>query len=367
MKRKGKIALEDHKMSKLQLILCFSVFILMLIILLIFANSANRSIIPIAIVFIPLVCLVFAFLMREPASAGWLKTLEISLRGFSLKLERNEQHPHEIVQFTPKGARPPTTKEAASLHDQGNEEYHKGNFIKAAGLYKKAFETDPTYWPVRINQAMSLKEAGKYDSALSILRSVKETCKENTYIVQAYINTGDCFVYKSLNCSDLKTAFRWRRAAYDNYQVAYVKEPASIIPVYHLWFGALVAEERAEALKLARIIEMHDGYYELTSEARNYFEKHYKEASDVNMEELIMNWRKLVIAVMVAFVALNLSILLFAGAHGGSLFEIMLDISGVMNGNALRPTVINYDKDEGNNARRLCKDRPVCLPLSTNI
>ena len=30
-----------------------------------------------------------------------------------------------------------------SLKDQGNDEYKKGNFLKAAGLYSKAIRQDP--------------------------------------------------------------------------------------------------------------------------------------------------------------------------------------------------------------------------------
>ena len=238
------------------------------------------------------------------------------------------------MQVTPREERPPTTKEATCLHDQGNEEFHKGNFTKAARLYKEAFEKDPTYWPARINYAKAMEKSGKIDHALSVLQSIKETCEENRYIVVTYINMGDCWVYKSVNCSDRKQAFKYRRAAYDNYQAAHVRDRASILPLYHLWFGALVAEERAEAMKLAREIKTHDGYYELTSEARKYFEKCYKETSDVNMEELIVSWRKLVIAVMVAFVALNSLILLFAGDHSDSLFGVVIATGGVLIGNS---------------------------------
>ncbi|MET0650171.1 MAG: tetratricopeptide repeat protein [Pyrinomonadaceae bacterium] len=316
--------------SNLQLFLCFAVFILMLITLVIFVRSVNSS--TVSIISMSLICVVFAILIREPVSAAWLKKLELSFLGIRFTLERGEKQPHEMVHVTPRKGRPATTREANDLHDRGNAEFFKGNYLKAGRLFGKAFGKDSNYWPARVNQALALEKAGRYDESLSVLQSIKETCAENKYLAQAYINAGDCLIHKSAGCADAEESRTLREAAYESYRKAHAVEPASALALYHLWFGALATERHTEARKLARMIETHAQRCDLTTESLDYFERYSKQTGSPVAEELVMNRKKLLAAAVLAVVFFVAAIVL-AGGYGDALSVDALAKCGILNGN----------------------------------
>src|SRR2546421_9729879 len=98
-------------------------------------------------------------------------------------------------------------------------------------------------------------------------QSVKENAGDSKYVAQAYINTGDCLMYKSVDCSNPEMIRSLKEAAYENYRMAYVKDQGSIVSAYYLWFGALITKRQAEASNLAQVIATHDHRCELTSDA----------------------------------------------------------------------------------------------------
>lgn len=322
----------EHKnrgSSNLQLILCFAVFTLMLLALTIFTLGDNSS--TATIIYTPLICVVFAFLMREPDSAAWLRSLELSFFPFRFKIERDEKSPHEMVHVTPKAERPATTPKTSSLHDRGNAEFFKGNYPKAARLFHNAFRADPSYWPARVNESLALEKAKRYDDALSVLQSIKAKCKEKKFLTQAHINSGDCLVCKSIDCPDPREAGGLRQAAYESYRKAHTLEPDSIVPLFHLWFGALMVGRRAASRKLARRIATHARRRELTPEAVEYFEKYSKLTGIPVVEELVMN-RKRVFAAVVLTAALVVAALSLVGYNADASLGTALAKSGILNG-----------------------------------
>lgn len=322
----------EHKnrgASNLQPALCFVVFILMLIALTIAVLNDNAS--TAMTIYLSLVCIVFALLIRAPDSAAWLRSLELSLFPFRFKLERDEKHPNEMVQVTPKEWRPLTIPEATSLHDRGNEEFFDGEYLKAAQSFSDASQADPNYWPARVNESLALVMAQKYDLALTVLQLIKETCKENKFLTQAYLNSGDCYIFMSMSCPDPRESSDLRQAAYWSYRKAHTLEPGSILPLFYLWFGAMVTGRYAESRKLSRRIATHTRRLELSPEYIEYFEKYSGLTGIPVVEELVMNRKKLLTAVVLT-AALVIVVLYIVAGYADANIGTALAKGGVLNG-----------------------------------
>lgn len=173
--------------------------------------------------------------------------------------------------------------------------------------------------------------AKRYDEALAVLQSIKETCKEKKFLTQAHINSGDCLVCKSIDCPDPLEASGLRQAAYESYRKAHTLEPDSIVPLFHLWFGALMVGRRAASRKLARRIATHARRHELTPEAVEYFEKYSKLTGIPVVEELVMNQKRLFAAVVLT-VALVVAAFSLVGYNADASLGTTLAKSGILNG-----------------------------------
>ena len=66
--------------------------------------------------------------------------------------------------MTDAAAPPPSS---SSFRDQGNYEYKKGNYLKAAALYTKALKEDPACAALFSNRAAALAQLNKLPKALA--------------------------------------------------------------------------------------------------------------------------------------------------------------------------------------------------------
>ena len=54
-----------------------------------------------------------------------------------------------------------------SLREQGNAEFRKGNYLRAAALYSRGIKAEPENWTLLCNRSAALLHLNKYSRALS--------------------------------------------------------------------------------------------------------------------------------------------------------------------------------------------------------
>lgn len=287
----NKFANEERKMSKLQLKLCFSIFVLMLLVITGIAYIVSNSFATITV--ISIVCVLFAFLIKEPASTGLLKKIKINLlkETFRLELERGEK-PHEMTTIIPESERPLTSNKTNKLFDKGRDEFNKGNYKLALEIYNQVDHKDNAYWAAKINEMLSLVRLKEYDLALSLYETITKDCDDKKFLAQANINKGDCLMSKSVSFSNSV----FEKEACNSYQKAYQIDPNPIESIYHYWSAEMLRENQTNARLLSHLIIKHNDFQRLTKGQIEYFEKYGEtEKFELTTEEKIMDWKKLIL------------------------------------------------------------------------
>ena len=271
---------------------CLSTVILILMLVTLFISVVILKATITSTIFISIVFIVFAILIKESSANIWTSKLKLSLAFARLEVERDkEKTPNELRHYCHSKQRPQRDLTEV-LYTRARTLFDGKQFSEAAELYRVVFEVEqPAFWAARVNELYARVLAGQYEAALAIAQSIKDTCKEKKFLAQTLVNEGDLLMIMSEKFSNNE----FEAKAYLNYRDAHQTDPDAIGPMFHYWLAEKVAGHNDNAERIARRIKEHKDYSTLGPEDVEYLERFSKMVNQ-REEDFIMIWKRLLVS-----------------------------------------------------------------------